>query len=128
MEEKMRQNRHISFFLYIIVCTLTICSCTSDKGYERYIIKDVTLPCDIVLYASDTTNIPSSISMFITGIISGDCVFEIENGCGRYKTIRLKDTIDCFYRNEWYDHKINIKYIPDTKIIGDSILIKYQIW
>ena len=126
MIETMKRNNFISFF--IIVCTLTICSCTSDDGFERYVIKDVTLPCNIILSASDTTIIPSSISIYITGVVNGNCVFEVENGCGRYKTIRLKDTIDYCYMNEWYNHQINIRYIPDTRITGDSIMIKYQIW
>ena len=122
----MRRNNRISFLL--IGCALSICSCTSDDGFKRYIIKDVTLPCNIVLSASDTTTLPSSVSIYITGVVNGNCVFEIENGAGRNNTIRLKDTIDYFYENEWYDHQINIRYIPDTKITGDGITIKYQIW
>jgi hypothetical protein len=69
---------------------------------------------------------PTSVSIHFMGAVNGECAFDIENGAARYNTIRLKDTIDYLYENEWYEHKINLKYYPSPKIIGDSIVIEYQ--
>lgn len=121
--------RHIKFIshIFIIIFSLSVYSCAFDSGFEKYIIKDISQPYDILLYASDTTNIPSNVTIHIVGIIKGECMFEIENGLTRYETIKLKDTIDYYYNNEWYDSKINLRYILIQGIIGDSIVITYQI-
>ena len=114
-------------FILVIMTTIGISSCSFDDN-SRYVIKDVSQPCDILLCTSDTTTFPSSVGIHIMGVVNGECTFEIENGANRYNTIRLKDTIDYLYENEWYEHKINLKYQPDRMITGDSIVIKYRIW
>ena len=105
-----------------------ISSCTSNYDIKRCVIKDISQPCNILLCASDTTILPSNVSIHIMGVINGECAIEIENGATCYNTIKLKDTIDFLYNNEWYDSKINLRYIPISMITGDSIVIKYQIW
>ncbi len=117
-------SKKLVYILAIFVAILN--SCTFNHNTDRYVIKDVSLPYDILLCASDTTTWPSSVSIHIMGVVNGECTFEIENGAARYNTIRLKDTIDYLYENEWYEHKINLKYYPSPKIIGDSIVIEYQ--
>ncbi len=117
-------SKKLVYILAIFVAILN--SCSYNHNMDRYVIKDVSKPCDIVLHASDTTTFPISVSIHIMGVVDGECTFEIENGAARYNTIRLKDTIDYLYENEWYEHKINLKYYPSPKIIGDSIVIEYQ--
>lgn len=119
-------SKKLAYILAAFVALLSSCSFTHNT--DRYVIKDVSQPCDILLSASDTTTWPSCVSIHITGIVDGECTFEIENGATRYNTINLNDTIDYLYENEWYDHKIHLKYHPDPKITGDSIVIEYRMW
>lgn len=118
-------SKKLAYILAVFVASLS--SCSFNHNTDRYVIKDVSQPCGILLSASDTTTWPSSVSIHITGIVDGECTFEIENGSARYNTINLQDTIDYLYENEWYEDKINLKYHPDPKITGDSIVIEYQI-
>ena len=118
-------SKKLVYILAIFVAILN--SCSYNHNAYRYVIKDVSQPCNIILFASDTTAWPSSVSIHIMGVVDGECTFEIENGAKRYNTITLKDTIDYFYENEWYEDKINLKYHPGPKITGDSIVIEYQI-
>lgn len=114
--------------LALLFLVLSISSCNHDNGFDnRYVIKDVSRPCNISLCASDTTMCPTSVSIHFMGAVNGECTFEIENGAARYNTITLKDTIDYLYENEWYEHKINLKYHPGPKITGDSIVIEHRI-
>ncbi len=116
-------NKKPAYILALFVALLG--SCSFQHNTDSYVIKDVSQPCDILLSASETTTWPSSVSIHIKGIVDGECTFEIENGAARYNTITLKDTIDYLYENEWYEHKINLKYYPNPKITGDSIVIEY---
>jgi len=118
-------SKKLAYILAVFVASLS--SCSFNHNTDRYVIKDVSQPCDILLSASDTTTWPSSVSIHITGIVDGECTFEIENGSARYNTIKLQDTIDYLYENEWYEHKINLKYHPGPKITGDNIIIEYRI-
>ena len=114
--------------LALLILMLSIFSCNHDNGFDnRYVIKDVSRPCNISLCASDTTTCPTSVSIHIIGVVDGECTFKIENGAARFNTIKLKDSINYLYENEWYEPKINVKYLPDPKITGDSIVIEYQI-
>lgn len=121
----MKQIKIINLII-IIVLLLISNSCSSDYNYDRYVIKDVSHPCDILLYASDTTYLPSSITFHIVGMLKGECTFEIGLGAGYYKTIKLKDSIDFLYRTEWYEPKIHLRYLPIQGIIGDSLVLKYE--
>lgn len=113
--------------LALLFLVLSISSCNHDNGFDnRYVIKDVSRPCNISLCASDTTMRPTSVSIHFMGAVNGECAFDIENGTARYNTIKLKDSINYLYENEWYEPKINVKYLPDPKITGDSIVIEYQ--
>ena len=118
-------NKKPAYILALFVALLG--SCSFQHNTDSYVIKDVSQPCDILLSASDTTTWPSSVSIHIKGIVDGECTFEIENGAARYNTIILKDTIDYFYENEWYEDKINLQYHPGPKITGDSIVIEHRI-
>ena len=118
-------SKKLAYIFAVFVASLS--SCSFNHNTDRYVIKDVSQPCDILLSASDTTTWPSSVSIHITGIVDGECTFEIENGSARYNTIKLQDTIDYLYENEWYEHKINLKYHPSPKITGDNIIIEYRI-
>ena len=118
-------SKKLVYILAVFVAILN--SCSYNHNMDRYVIKDVSKPYDIVLHASDTTTFPISVSIHIMGVVDGECTFEIENGAARYNTIILKDTIDYLYENEWYEHKINLKYHSDPKITGDSIVIEYRI-
>ena len=118
-------SKKLVYILAVFVALLNACS--YNHNADRYVIKDVSLPYDILLCASDTTTWTSSVSIHIMGVVDGECTFEIENGAARYNTIILKDTIDYFYENEWYEDKINLKYHPGPKITGDSIVIEHRI-
>jgi len=118
-------NKKLAYIIALFVAIMS--SCTFNHNTDRYVIKDVSLPYDILLCASDTTTWPSSVSIHIMGVVDGECTFEIENGSARYNTIKLQDTIDYLYENEWYEHKINLKYHPSPKITGDNIIIEYRI-
>ena len=50
----MKQIKIINLII-IIVLLLISNSCSSDYYDDRYVIKDVSQPCDIFLYATDTT-------------------------------------------------------------------------
>lgn len=118
-------SKKLVYILTVFVAILN--SCSYNHSMDRYVIKDVSKPCNIILSASDTTTWTSSVSIHIMGVVDGECTFEIENGAARYNTITLKDTIDYLYENEWYEHKINLKYHPGPKITGDSIVIEHRI-
>ena len=121
----MKQIKHINLIVSLASLILFF-SCNNNDGFEKYIIKDLSHPCDVLLYASDTTHLPSYVIIHIVGNINGECAFEIENGDLRYEKIKLRDTIDYIYKNEWYDSKINIKYYPDSRTTGDSLVVLYQ--
>ena len=110
----------------LVFMILIFVSCSSDYRHERYVIKDVSKPDDIVLYASDTTILPTNVSIHIIGTMNGECTFKIDNG-QYYHTINFKDTIDYMYKNDWYEPQINVKYFPSPNITGDSIVIRYKI-
>ena len=117
-------NKKLAYILALFVAILS--SCTFNHNTDRYVIKDVSQPCNILLSASDTTICPTSVSIHIMGVVDGECTFKIENGAARFNTVKLKDSINYLYENEWYEPKINVKYLPDPKITGDSIVIEYQ--
>ena len=121
----MKKNKCINI-LIVIVTILTISSCEFEQDFESYVIKDVSHPCDVTLTASDSTCLPSTIHIHLIGEINGECTFEIQNGVTRYNTIKLKDRFDYLYSDEWYDSHIHVRYIPVSKIIGDSVVVKYQ--
>lgn len=117
-------SKKLVYILAVFVAILN--SCSYNHSMDRYVIKDVSKPCNIILSASDTTTWTSSVSIHFMGAVNGECAFDIENGAARYNTIKLKDSINYLYENEWYEPKINVKYLPDPKITGDSIVIEYQ--
>lgn len=121
----MKQIKIINLII-IIVLLLISNSCSSDYYDDRYVIKDVSQPCDIFLYATDTTYFISSVTIHIVGMVKGECIFEIENGAEGYETIKVKDSIDYIYRNDWYEPKIHLRYLPIQGIIGDSLVLKYE--
>ena len=122
--QKKNMSKKLVCILAVFVALLNACS--YNHNADRYAIKDVSQPCNIILSSSDTTTWPSSVSIHIMGVVDGECTFEIENGAARYNTLILKDTIDYLYENEWYEHKINLKYHPGPKTTGDSIVMEYR--
>ena len=123
----MKSNKIIEIITSLSLIIL-FSSCDDKDLSKKYVIKNISQPCDTILVASDTSKEPTAIFVHIMGIIKGECTFELKGKERKYLSVSLKDTIDYVYKSEWYDSQITLKYQPDSGILGDSIIVNYQIW
>ena len=123
----MKRNRIIKI-IPLLLFILLFSSCNDKESLNKYVIKNITKPCEEILVTADTSKEPTTIFVHIRGIIKGECTIELKGKVRKYLSVDLKDTIDYVYKSEWYDHQITLVYQPTIGIIGDSLIVNYQIW
>ena len=104
--------------------SITFCyflnSCTKNKVYKEYTIKDLDKAFDDTLKSNNVGRI-IGIEILIDGEINGEAILEFENGAGRFSTINLKGKINQTYETEWYDSKMFFKYTPISSMWSHEI-------
>lgn len=101
---------------------VSLYSCNNPS--MKHVIDDVSSPCDTTFCFSGVTS-PHFASIDIRGAVSGECVF---SGDLIGDSIRFKDSINYYYETEWYIPYIEFRYSPTGIVMGDSIVVKYEMW
>lgn len=123
----MKRNKIIEI-IFSLSLIMLISSCGDKDLSKKYIIRNITQPCETILVASDASKDPTTIFVHIMGTVKGECTFELKGKKQKYLSVDLKDTIDYIYRSEWYDPEITLEYQPKSGIVGDSLIVNYRIW
>lgn len=117
---KMKKIYWIS--LVVAVSGVLLYSCNNPS--MKHVIDDVSSPCDTTFCFSGVTS-PHFASIDIRGAVSGECFF---SGDLIGDSIRFKDSINYYYETEWYIPYIEFRYSPTGIVMGDSIVVKYEMW
>lgn len=123
----MKRNKIIEI-MFSLSLIILFSSCGNNDQSKRYVIKNITQPCETILVASDTSKEPTTLFVQISGTIKGECTFELKGKNQKYLSVDLKDTIDYIYKSEWYDPQVTLVYQPKPGIVGDSLIVNYRIW
>lgn len=118
-------NRNIVTLLVPMGLFLTFCS--YEKEYKEYKINDLTTPLTDTLEFKKEGRI-IGVEVIIIGNIKGNASIQFENGAGRFNEIDLRDKVNRTYETEWYSSKYVFKYIPNSDVTGDSLIIKYRMY
>ena len=111
----------------VVFFLLLFNSCSNEMEYKEYKIVDLSKSvADIIEFEKEGRII--GVEVLITGNIKGKAVLEFENGAGRFTKVFLENTVNETYETEWYSSKLNFKYVPDSKIMGDSLVLKYRMY
>lgn len=123
----MKRNKIIEI-IFLLTLIILFNSCGDRDLSKKYVIRNITQPCETILVASDTSKEPTTIFVHIMGTIKGECTFALKGKKQKYLSVDLKDTIDYIYRSEWYDTQITLEYQPNSGVVGDSLIVNYRIW
>ncbi|QTY26822.1 hypothetical protein [Flavobacterium sp. CS20] len=116
-----------SFFLIIMAIGSLFYSCSNEPEYKEYKIIDLSKPIsDTLKFEKDGRII--GVEILITGFVNGKSVLEFKNGAGRFTKIDLEDIVNEKYETEWYSPNLNFKYLPESQILGDSLVLKYRMY
>lgn len=102
-------------------------SCSQEMEYKEYKIAELSEPISDTLKFEKEGRI-TGVEILITGNVKGKAVLEFENGAGRFTKVFLENTVNEKYETEWYSSKLNFKYMPVTKVMGDSLVLKYRMY
>lgn len=108
--------------LYLIILIGLFSSCSFNKKYKEYIIKNLSNSISDTLIFDKNI---SKIEILIEGNIQGEAILEIENGSNRFHQIKLENKINYIYETEWYNPKLFFRYNPNGNISGGNLSIKY---
>ncbi|MFV0507246.1 MAG: hypothetical protein ACK5L5_11205 [Bacteroidales bacterium] len=116
-----------NLFLIIMAISSLFYSCSNEAEYKEYKIIDLSKPIsDTLKFEKDGRII--GVEILITGFVNGKSVLEFENGAGRFTKIDLENTVNEKHETEWYSPNLNFKYLPESQILGDSLVLKYRMY
>jgi len=124
-KERKTMNRQ---FIFLIICMgLLFFSCYNKMEYKEYKIVDLSRPIlDTLKFGKEGKIV--GVEILITGFVKGKATLEFENGAGRFTKVDLENAVKEKYETEWYSSNLNFKYLPESKISGDSLTLKYRMY
>lgn len=117
----------IKFMFIVVLFLLLFSSCSNEMEYKEYKIIDLSKPFSDTLEFNKEDRI-IGVEISITGNLKGTAVLEFENGAGRFTKVFLENKVSEIYEAEWYSSKLNFNYLPESKISGDSLVLRFRMY